>query len=208
MRAAPEDPEQRRNPAAPAAPAATPGAPTETLRLRPTVRGPEDDDEARPVRRPGAGGLPRKPPVAAPRKAVDDRRRAGRIDVQAAIEGEDDRVRSLASVRRQRERERRQAELERLRSDQVKVVRDVILPEQITVQELANRMAARTGDVVKALMKLGVMATITQSLDADTAELVVQESATAPGVCRNPTSSWGWKVPSTPTRSWCPGRPW
>jgi translation initiation factor IF-2 len=164
--------EQRRRPAPPAA---TPGAPTETLRLRPTVRGPEDDDEARPVRRPGAGGLPRKPPVAAPRKAVDDRRRAGRIDVQAAIEGEDDRVRSLASVRRQRERERRQAELERLRSDQVKVVRDVVLPEQITVQELANRMAARTGDVVKALMKLGVMATVTQTLDADTAELVVQE---------------------------------
>jgi translation initiation factor IF-2 len=78
-------------------------------------------------------------------------------------------------VRRQRERERRQAELERLRSDQVKVVRDVILPDTITVQELANRMAARTGDVVKALMRMGVMATITQSLDADTAELVVQE---------------------------------
>jgi len=166
----PED--QRRRPAAPAA---TPSAPTETLRLRPTVRGPEDDDEARPVRRAGAAGLPRKPPVATPRKAVDDRRRAGRIDVQAAIEGEDDRVRSLASVRRQRERERRQAELERLRSDQVKVVRDVILPEQITVQELANRMAARTADVVKALMKLGVMAAGTQTLDADTAELVVQE---------------------------------
>ncbi len=164
--------EQRRRPAATPA---TPGAPTETLRLRPTVRGPEDDDEARPVRRPGGAVLPRKPTVATPRKAVDDRRRAGRIDVQAAIEGEDDRVRSLASVRRQRERERRQAELERLRSDQVKVVRDVILPEQLTVQELANRMAARTGDVVKALMKLGVMATVTQTLDADTAELVVQE---------------------------------
>ncbi len=165
--------EQRRRPAA--ASAATPSSPTETLRLRPTVRGPEDDDEARPVRRPGGAVLPRKPTVATPRKAGDDRRRAGRIDVQAAIEGEDDRVRSLASVRRQRERERRQAELERLRSDQVKVVRDVILPEQITVQELANRMAARTGDVVKALMKLGVMATVTQTLDADTAELVVQE---------------------------------
>ncbi len=164
--------EQRRRPAAPAA---TPSAPTETLRLRPTVRGPEDDDEARPVRRPGGAVVPRKPTVATPRKAGDDRRRAGRIDVQAAIEGEDDRVRSLASVRRQRERERRQAELERLRSDQVKVVRDVILPEQITVQELANRMAARTGDVVKALMKMGVMATVTQTLDADTAELVVQE---------------------------------
>ena len=109
------------------------------------------------------------------KKGTDAGRRAGRIDVQAAIEGEDERVRSLASVRRQRERERRQAELERLRSDQVKVVRDVILPDNITVQELANRMAARAGEVVKALMKLGVMATITQTLDADTAELVVQE---------------------------------
>ena len=118
---------------------------------------------------------PRKPPVVAPKKGGDDRRRAGRIDVQAAIEGEDERVRSLASVRRQRERERRQAELERLRSDQVKVVRDVILPDAITVQELANRMAARTPEVIKALMRMGVMATITQTLDADTAELVVQE---------------------------------
>jgi translation initiation factor IF-2 len=95
--------------------------------------------------------------------------------VQAAIEGDDDKTRSLASVRRQRERERRQAELERLRSDQVKVVRDVILPETITVQELANRMAARQGEVIKALMKMGVMATVTQSIDADTAELVVEE---------------------------------
>lgn len=65
--------------------------------------------------------------------------------------------------------------MERLRSDQVKVVRDVVLPETITVQELANRMAARTPDVIKALMRMGVMATVTQSLDADTAELVVQE---------------------------------
>src|SRR6201987_4987032 len=65
--------------------------------------------------------------------------------------------------------------MELLRSDKVKVVRDVILPDTITVQELATRMATRTGEVVKALMKLGVMATITQSLDADTAELVVQE---------------------------------
>jgi translation initiation factor IF-2 len=147
---------------------------TETLRLR--AARPEDEDEGRPVRRPGAGGLPvRKPPVAAPKGGTNDRRRAGRIDVQAAIEGEDEKVRSLASVRRQRERERRQAELDRLRSDQVKVVRDVILPEQITVQELAARMAARTPEVIKALMKMGVMATVTQTLDADTAELVVQE---------------------------------
>jgi translation initiation factor IF-2 len=162
-------------PAAGGAPPATSPA-VETLRLRPGgARPADDDDESRPARRPGGvGPTPRKPTVVIAKKG-DDRRRAGRIDVQAAIEGEDDRVRSLASVRRQRERERRQADLERLRSDQVRVVRDVILPETITVQELANRMAARVPDVVKALMKLGVMATVTQSLDADTAELVVQE---------------------------------
>ncbi len=167
--------DEQRRVARPATTPAAPAVPGETLRLR--TRAVEEEEEARTVRRPGPGGgmPPRKPPVVAPKKAGDDRRRAGRIDVQAAIEGEDDRVRSLASVRRQRERERRQAELERLRSDQVRVVRDVILPETITVQELANRMAARGPDVIKALMKMGVMATITQTLDADTAELVVQE---------------------------------
>ncbi|WP_048880417.1 translation initiation factor IF-2, partial [Acidocella aminolytica] len=114
-------------------------------------------------------------PSAPPKKIGDGNRRSGRIDVQAAIEGEDEKTRSLASVRRQRERERRQAELERLRSDGVKVVRDVILPEVITVQELANRMAAPGRDVVRALMKMGVMATITQAIDADTAELIINE---------------------------------
>src|SRR5579863_5893064 len=163
----------RRRPAAP--PTQAPTAPTETLRLRPGTRSAEDDDDARPIRRPGGVVAPRKPQTVVAKKGTDAGRRAGRIDVQAAIEGEDERVRSLASVRRQRERERRQAELERLRSDQVKVVRDVILPDAITVQELANRMAARTGEVIKTLMKMGVMATVTQTLDADTAELVVQE---------------------------------
>ncbi len=171
--ARPAAPVQPRRPATPGS--ATPGRPTETLRLRPGGRPGEEEDESRPVRRAGLGVPARKPPIVMPKKGVDGGRRAGRIDVQAALEGDDERVRSLASVRRQRERERRQAELERLRSDQVRVVRDVILPEQITVQELANRMAARAGEVVKALMKLGVMATITQSIDADTAELVVQE---------------------------------
>jgi translation initiation factor IF-2 len=109
------------------------------------------------------------------KKGPGEHRRTGRIDVAAAIEGEDEKTRSLASVRRQRDRERRQQELERLRSDQVRHVRDVVLPDAITVQELANRMAARAPEVIKALMKMGVMATITQTLDADTAELVVQE---------------------------------
>jgi translation initiation factor IF-2 len=157
-----------------AAPATTP----ETLRLKPGGRpatADDDEDAPRGVRRVSSAAPKRGAPVVAPKKIGDDRRRAGKIDVQAALEGEDEKVRSLASVRRQRERERRQAELELLRSDGLKVVREVILPETITVQELANRMAARGNEVVKTLMKLGVMAALTQAIDADTAELVVSE---------------------------------
>ncbi|MBV9750064.1 MAG: translation initiation factor IF-2, partial [Acetobacteraceae bacterium] len=158
--------------ASPARPATTaPATPTQTLRLKPAR--PQEDDEA-PRRRPGVVLPGRKPGVPAQKK-VGDGRRAGRIDVLAAIEGEDEKSRSLASVRRQRERERRQAELEMLRSDQMRVVRDVVIPETITVQELAARMAARMPDVIKSLMKMGMMATPAQVLDADTAELIVQE---------------------------------
>ncbi|MCQ8278200.1 translation initiation factor IF-2 [Acetobacteraceae bacterium KSS8] len=151
----------------------TTAAPSETLRLR-SARPEEDDRRGGPVRRPGAAVPARKVPATVARK-VGDRRMSGRVDVQAAIEGDDDKTRSLASVRRQRDRERRQAELERLRSDQVRVVRDVVLPETISVAELANRMATRAADVIKSLMKMGVMANVTQILDADTAELVIQE---------------------------------
>ncbi|MBO1328614.1 translation initiation factor IF-2 [Acetobacter suratthaniensis] len=161
-------------PAADAAGATDKDGAAQTLRLR-SGRGMETEDE--PRRSPARKVMPsnRKNNSGGRKGDTGGGRRAGRIDVQAAIEGDDDKTRSLASVRRQRERERRQAELERLRSDQVKVVRDVILPETITVQELANRMAARQGEVIKALMKMGVMATVTQSIDADTAELVVEE---------------------------------
>jgi translation initiation factor IF-2 len=162
------------------APGTQAAAARETLQLkpggRPSLRADEDDEAPRGVRRPSVGVAPKRGvPVVAPKKIGDDRRRAGKIDVQAALEGEDEKVRSLASVRRQRERERRQAELELLRADGVKVVREVILPETITVQELANRMAARGNEVVRTLMKMGVMAAITQAIDADTAELVVAE---------------------------------
>jgi translation initiation factor IF-2 len=164
-----------RRPAPAAAGAAAPSEPNARLTLKPRVATYEDDERPRrPALTPA--GL-RKPPPAPPRKAppTADRRREGRIDVQAAIEGEDERVRSIASLRRARERERRQQELARLRSGQERVVRDVVIPESITVQELANRMAARGGEVVKSLFRMGVMATLTQSIDADTAELVAQE---------------------------------
>ncbi|MBM3588095.1 MAG: translation initiation factor IF-2 [Alphaproteobacteria bacterium] len=165
---------------APARKAAAPSEPPVKLTLK--ARAPSDDDEDGPrrpaLRRPGAAAGPAKRLAPAPVKKSPpgaDRRREGRIDVAAALEGEDERTRSIASVRRARERERRQQELARLRSGTERVVREVVVPESITVQELANRMAARGGEVVKTLFRMGVMATLTQSIDADTAELVVQE---------------------------------
>ncbi|KGM32684.1 translation initiation factor IF-2, partial [Inquilinus limosus] len=91
--------------------------------------------------------------------------------VQALSDDGETRGRSLAAMRRARERER----LAMQSQNQEKIAREVVVPEVITVQELANRMAERGGDVVKSLMRMGVMATITQSIDADTAELVVAE---------------------------------
>ncbi len=84
------------------------------------------------------------------------------------------RPRSQAAARRFREKGRKKSFSQEF--EPKKVVREVTIPETITVQELANRMAVRTAEVIKALMKMGVMATINQVLDADTAELVVQES--------------------------------
>ncbi len=111
---------------------------------------------------------------AAPKRG-DSRRRGGKMTINQALDNADGRgrTRSLASVKRAREKERlkQQALLNR----DEKIVREVVIPEVLTVQELANRMAERSGNVIKALMKLGVMATITQSIDGDTAELVVEE---------------------------------
>ena len=162
--------------AAAAAPGATTAAGAAKLSLR--ARTAEEEDEARraAARRPGTTATPAKKPVLTTVKKVGpDRRGGNRVDVQAAIEGDDERSRSIASLRRARERDRRQQELARLRSGAERVVRDVIIPEAITVQELANRMAARGGEVVKSLMRMGVMATLTQTIDADTAQLVVEE---------------------------------
>jgi translation initiation factor IF-2 len=134
----------------------------------------EEEEEERKARaKRGVRALPPKAPQ--PQRSRDGApRRTGKLTISQALtnEGESMRVRSLAAVRRAREKERRHHMGD---DEQTKVVRDVVLPETITVQELAQRMAERSGDVVKALMRMGVMATITQSIDADTAELVVSE---------------------------------
>ncbi|MFD1913578.1 translation initiation factor IF-2 [Halodurantibacterium flavum] len=103
----------------------------------------------------------------------DESRRAGKLTLNEALSGEGGRQRSLAAMKRKQERARQKA----MGSGQSreKQVRDVQLPETIVVQELANRMAERVADVVKALMKMGVMATMNQTIDADTAELLIEE---------------------------------
>ncbi|MCW5731133.1 MAG: translation initiation factor IF-2, partial [Alphaproteobacteria bacterium] len=106
------------------------------------------------------------------RAREEPRRRGGKLHVRDALV-EEERVRSLASYRRARERERRMQQQHA--EAPKKVFRDVIIPEAITVQELANRMTERAVDVIKSLMKMGVMATINQTIDADTAELIVAE---------------------------------
>ncbi len=115
------------------------------------------------------GGDKLKVPVT---KRVEPRRRTGKLTIVQALRSDEDKPgRSLAAMKRQREK-RKMAGVE---APQQKVLREIIIPEVITVQELANRLAERGADVIKALMKMGVMATITQSIDADTAELIATE---------------------------------
>ena len=123
------------------------------------------EDEADAGRR---GKLAPKRPT--PSRKGEPRRRAGKLTIAEALD-ETERVRSLASVRRAREKQRKlDGPIEH-----IKIVREVTLPETITVQELSNRMAERSVSVVKSLMKMGVMATGHQTIDADTAELVAEE---------------------------------
>ncbi|WP_439562202.1 translation initiation factor IF-2 [Roseinatronobacter sp.] len=147
--------------AKPAAPAA-PDAPL-SERARPAAvdarkapKRPDDDRQAR---------------AAKPRD--DAGRRSGKLTLKDALSGEGGRQRSMAAMKRKQERARQKAMGQS--QSREKVVREVQLPETIVVQELANRMAERVADVVKSLMKMGVMATMNQSIDADTAELLVEE---------------------------------
>jgi translation initiation factor IF-2 len=125
----------------------------------------EEDD----INRRGKSETKVKVPVV---KRTEPRRNSGKLTVvQALSEDQEKPTRSLAAMKRQREK-RKMAGLEK---PQQKVIREVIIPEVITVQELANRLAERSADVIKALMKMDVMATITQAIDGDTAELIASE---------------------------------
>ena len=147
-------PEPAAEPAAAAAARPSPSKPA-AAPSRKTERGREDRDSRGKSREPAG-------------------RRSGKLTLSAALDGgEGGRQRSLAAMKRKQERARAKAMGQSQRSE--KQVRDVQLPETIVVQELANRMAERAADVVKALMKMGMMVAQNQPIDADTAELVIEE---------------------------------
>ena len=129
------------------------------------------EEEERSFRRPGSA--PKRPEPARPGRGRDEHRQRGKLTVSRALSDEDEsRARSLAALRRAREKEKRH-HMET--GPATKQVRDVVVPEAITVQELANRMAERGADLVKALFKMGSPVTLTQTIDQDTAELLVTE---------------------------------
>ncbi|MDP5349475.1 MAG: translation initiation factor IF-2, partial [Paracoccaceae bacterium] len=107
-------------------------------------------------------------------KVREDNRRSGKLTLnQALAGGEGGRTKSMAAMKRKQERARQKAMGGNVERE--KIVRDVQLPEAIMVSELANRMAERVGAVVKALMQNGMMVTQNQTIDADTAELIIEE---------------------------------
>ena len=134
----------------------------------------QEEDGDRVARRPGHAPAPKRSEPARPsRGRGDDQRHRGKLTVTRALSDEDDnRARSLAALRRAREKEKRHHQEV---GPSAKQVRDVVVPEAITVQELANRMAERGADLVKALFKMGMPVTLTQTIDQDTAELLVTE---------------------------------
>ena len=139
--------------------------PTRSLEVEP-----DTEEDTRTKKK---GAKPAKSPV----KGAEERRERIKLTINNAFD-EAQRERSLASLRRRREREKlRQAGVVQQRD---KVMREVIIPEVITIQELANRMTERAVDVIKLLMAQGAMHKINDVIDADTAELIVQEFGHTP----------------------------
>ncbi|MFL5109108.1 MAG: translation initiation factor IF-2 N-terminal domain-containing protein, partial [Microvirga sp.] len=162
-------------PASPTA-AATAARPANAATPRPAgaaARAPAAaDDEGnakRIIRRPG---MPTKiiTPPKTPKAPGGDRNR-GRLTIATATGGEDERTRSVASFRRRMQRLTGHRQTEQ----KEKLAREVVIPETITIQELANRMSERGVDVIRLLMKQGQMHKITDAIDADTAQLIAEE---------------------------------
>jgi len=139
--------------------------PAATTAARPALVA--EEEEPRAARRPG--GRPVVAPRPAPRAGAPKQR--GRLTVINALSAGEVRERSIASFRRRTQRLKGHAANE----PREKLVREVIIPEAITIQELANRMAERGVDVIRLLMKQGQMATINDTIDADTAQLIAEE---------------------------------
>ncbi|MGQ3672078.1 translation initiation factor IF-2 [Xanthobacter sp. TB0136] len=130
----------------------------------------ESEDERRAPRR-GPGARP-VAPVKVPRAPAGPEKQRGRLTVVKALSGDDERQRSVASFRR---RTQRMSGKGNHQEQKEKIAREVILPETITIQELANRMSERGVDVIRLLMKQGQMLKITDVIDADTAELIAAD---------------------------------
>lgn len=132
--------------------------------------GPDEDDGPRQIRR-GPGGAAR--PVVAPKPThkPGPQKERGRLTVVTALNADEVRERSIASFRRRTQRLKGHAANE----PKEKLIREVVIPEAITIQELANRMAERAVDVIRMLMKQGAMHKITDVIDADTAQLIAEE---------------------------------
>jgi len=169
---------------APAAPESAPASASEATPA-PTSEAPPAPRRFTPVERPEPRGEIKRPAErkkeekSAPGRTahVDrtDKRRGGKLTVSRALnEDEGARARSLAALKRAREKERRAHSGGQSRPRE-KQVREVVVPEAITVQELANRMAEKGADLVKVLFNMDMMVTVNQTIDADTAELLVEE---------------------------------
>jgi len=169
---APEPVQEAPAPEAPAAPEPVAEAAPEARADAPAAPAPRRFTPVAPVKRPEP---PKKAAHPRDKTAGDNRRQSGKLTVSRALnEDEGARARSLAALKRAREKERR-AHFAGKSQPREKQVRDVVVPEAITVQELANRMAEKGADLVKALFKMGMMVTVNQTIDQDTAELLVEE---------------------------------
>ncbi len=134
--------------------------------------GGEEDEAKRVIRRPALVLPGQKVIVPTPRPPRGgEQRNRGRLTVTSATSGEEERTRSVAAFRRRTQRLKGHG----AQDQKEKIAREIVLPEAITIQELAGRMSERAVDVIKLLMRQGRMVTLTDTLDADTAQLIAEE---------------------------------